>query len=321
MATPKCSSSASLAFATGLLLIAATGDAAPPRAIWLWEREAYLILDEESVRSAALGLLGRKGIGAVYFYADAYHGRNALADEPAKVRAALETMHERGLRVYALLGSQELKTQEYVLPERRDRAIAMFERVLDYDGRAKPSERFDGVNLDIEPYLLEGWSERKEELALDYLELGAKYMALKRARDPKLVVGPATPFWWDGIEGLSWNGRTARLSEHVQDLYDYVSLMDYRNFAAGGDGMIAHAADEVAYGSKVGKPVWIGIETLPGDLPKLTFHGKDEAALERELALVEGALRSEPSFGGFVIHHFASYRDWLAAQSPAENPR
>ncbi len=307
--------------ASGPLAISVMAHAAPPRAIWLWEREAYRILDEKPAHAAALEFLAKKGIGTVYFYADAYHGRNALADEPAKVRVVVKTMHEHGLRVFALLGSEELKTQEYVLPERRDRAMAMFERVLDYDHRSKPAERFDGVNLDIEPYLLDDWAERKEELALDYLELGARYMELKRARDPKLEVGPAMPFWWDGIEGLRWNGHAARLSEHVQDLYDYVSLMDYRNFAEGSDGMIAHAEDELAYGSKIGKPVWIGIETLPGDLPKLTFHGKDEAALEREFALVEAHCRSEPSFGGFVIHHFSSYRDWLAAQSSAAGSR
>jgi len=315
----------SLAFVLCLALVAAMPStdaaAAPPRAVWLWEKDAYRILDEKSARDEALRFLTGKGIGTVYFYAEAWHGRNAIVDQPAKLRAVVGAMHEQGLRVFALLGSAELKTQEYVLPERRDRAIAMFERVLDYDRGSKSHERFDGVNLDIEPYLLSDWAERKEELARGYLDLGAVLMDLKRSRDPKLVVGPAMPFWWDGIEGLAWNGRTARLSEHVQDVYDYVSLMDYRNFAKGGDGMIAHAEDELAYGSKIGKPVWIGIETLPGALAKLTFHGKDEAALERELALVADHCRSEPSFSGFAIHHFASYRDWLAAQAPSRGPR
>jgi hypothetical protein len=305
----------------GLAVISMNAAAAPPRAVWLWEKDAYRILDEKPARAEALRFLTGKGIGTVYFYADAWRGRNAIVDQPDRLRAVVRAMHKRGLRVAALLGSAELQTQEYVLPDRRDRAIAMFERVLDYNRSSKSLERFDGVNVDIEPYLLDDWAERTEELARDYLDLGAIFMDLKRARDPKLVVGPAMPFWWDGIEGLSWNGRAARLSEHVQDLYDYVSLMDYRNFATGGDGIIAHAENELAYGSKIGKPVWIGIETLPGDPAKLTFHGKDEAALERELALVADHCRSERSFAGFVIHHFSAYRDWLAAQTPSRGPR
>ena len=46
-------------------------------------------------------------------------------------------------------------------------------------------------------------------------------------------------------------GAAAPLSERVQDLYDYVAIMDYRNFAEGSDSIISHAEDELAYGDPI----------------------------------------------------------------------
>ncbi len=34
----------------------------------------------------------------VYFYADAWRGRNVIAEQPARLRAVVAAMHERGLR-------------------------------------------------------------------------------------------------------------------------------------------------------------------------------------------------------------------------------
>ena len=45
----------------------------------------------------------------------------------------------------------------------------------------------------------------------------------------------------------------------------------------------------------------------PGNA-KITFAGHSEAEMERELALVEKALRDQPGFAGFAIHHYRSWR-------------
>lgn len=123
-----------------------------------------------------------------------------------------------------------------------------------------------------------------------------------------MSVGPAIPFWLDGIEDVTWNGQRKRLNEHVQDIYDYVAIMDYRNFAVGRDGIIAHAMDELDYADKTGRKVVIGVETLRTEPDKVTFFGKGRAVLERELRLAEGEFSSHRSFAGFAVHHLGSYR-------------
>ena len=89
------------------------------------------------------------------------------------------------------------------------------------------------------------------------------------------------PFWYDAADELSgatfpitFHGVSKPASEHVIDLVDEVAIMDYRTAAYGADGVIAMAEDELAYASKRGKPVLIGLETteLP-DEELIEFQG------------------------------------------------
>jgi hypothetical protein len=304
--------------AAALLCVAVLGapvlGAAPagPRAIWTWEGESYAMLESEGMAAQGIAFLKSKSIGTVYLYADAWRGRNLIASEPEpeRYRRLLRRMHAAGFKVHALLGSGYLNTERYVLPRHRDEAVAMLKRVLDYNAQAAPEERFDGINLDIEPHILAEWSSRKMELLAGFVDLSDALMRVKAESGQTLPMGPAIPFWLDGIQ-LEWQGKRKPVSQHVQDIYDYVALMDYRDHAEGGDGLVSHAMDELHYGEAIGRPVLIGIETLPNELRKVSFHHLGEADLERELAATSRSVGKMRAFGGYVIHHYAAYRRWL----------
>jgi hypothetical protein len=300
--------------AVGLLLSAGTAFAAPAeRAVWTWEKESYAMVEDVAAADDAVAFLRSKQIKTVYLYADAFQGRILIESRPELYRQLVRRLHREGLHVYALLGSAYLNTEEYVLPERRQVALTMFQRVLSYNALVDPDERFDGVNLDIEPHILDQWSERKNQLLLQFLDLGQAFMRLKKESGQSLLVGPAIPFWLDGIE-LEWNGKNKPVSEHVIDIYDYVALMDYRNHAAGGDGLISHAEDEMAYAGRHSRKVVIGVEVTPNELLKVSFNHLTEPDLERELALTAIAFQGKKAFAGFAIHHYRGYRVWLERQ-------
>ncbi|PKM97651.1 MAG: hypothetical protein CVU79_07385 [Elusimicrobia bacterium HGW-Elusimicrobia-3] len=304
----------SLALAVLLLVGPAALYAAPPlRAVWMWEAESYALLESPRAAKKAIKFLKSKGVGTLYLYADAYKGRSLIENKPKLYRNLLRRLNKEGLNAYALLGSWHLRTHEYVLPERRAEARAMFQRVLDYNAAARPGERFDGVNLDIEPHMLDAWETDREGLLLNFLDLGRDLMALKARSGLALEVGPAIPFWLDGIE-LEWEGRRKPASEHVLDIYDYAALMAYRDRAAGRDGIIALSASELAYAGSLGKRLAVGVEVTPNEVKKISFSRLAEADLERELALAGEAFAREPAFSGFVLHHYESYRAWLDAQ-------
>lgn len=305
----------------GLLGLAANVPAhGAERAIWVWEGETYAMLEDPAAAAAGIELLGAKKIGRVYLYADAYAGRNLIVEKPALYRELIRRLRGHGIRAYALLGSWHLHTEEYVRPARHAEAVAMLRRVLKYNAGAPDGERFEGVNLDIEPHLLDEWGEAtKAGLLEDFLDLGRKLMALKRRMRSRLSIGPAIPFWLDGID-LEWRGARKPVSEHVIDTYDYVALMDYRDHSEGGDGMIEHARSEMAYADLRGKRVVIGVDISPGEPKKVSFDHLGEADLERALAATASAFQEDPAFGGFVVHHFAAYRRWLGRLPPGAPP-
>ncbi|HJW46587.1 MAG TPA: hypothetical protein VJ484_08855 [Lysobacter sp.] len=293
------------------VLLPLGANAAPPlsRAVWTWERESYAMLESRKDAEQAFAFLRSKQVDTIYLYADAFRGRNLIVDRPDAYRKFIAQAHRRGFKVYALLGSAYLHTERYVLPQRREDAVAMMQRVLDYNATTSSDGRFDGVNLDIEPHLLDEWDTQKLELLGNFLDVSAAWMELKRKSGQELVIGPALPFWFDGIE-LIWRGQMRPVSEHTADIYDYLTLMDYRDHADGRDGIIAHAADEMAYGEKIGRQVVIGLELTPNELKKVTFNHLSEGDLAREIAATERAYRNSAAFSGFAFHHYRGYREW-----------
>ena len=293
------------------LLVGAVQAQSRERAIWMWEEDSWAMLKSPAQARDKIAFLKRQGVGTLYLYADAHEGENLIAEQPALYARLIGQLHREGLQVHALLGSWPLHTERYILPENRDRALQMVQRVLDYNQQAAPEARFDGINLDIEPHVLDDWSARREQYLQMFLSVSEAWMALKRRMNQTLQIGPAIAFWLDGIR-VQHAGVSKPASEHLQDIYDHVVLMDYRDRAHGPDGILSHAREELAYARRIGKTVQIGIETSPNDIRKVSFDHLREADMERELGKVQQELSTDPAFGGFVIHHFSSYRAWLA---------
>ena len=284
-----------------------------PRAIWTWEEESYAMLEKPQAADSAITFLKSKSVDTVYLYADAFQGRNLIVSHPELYRNLIRRLHKSGMKAHALLGSGYLNTERYILPERRADALAMVHRVLVYNAAAEPEDRFDGINLDIEPHIMDEWDKDKTALLKNFLDMSNDIMDLKRKYKQTLQIGPAIPFWWDNIV-LEWKGSKRPVSEHTQNTYDYVALMDYRDRAEGGDGIISHAEKELAYGKLIGRPVMVGVETTPNEIRKVSFNHLKEADMERELGIAERAFARESAFGGFVIHHYRGYRRWLDKQ-------
>lgn len=74
---------------------------------------------------------------------------------------------------------------------------------------------------------------------------------------------------------------------------------------------VSHGADEIAYAKAIGRTVWLGVETLPNELKKVSFEHLREADMERELGLAQRSFEDNKAFGGFVIHHYSQYQRWL----------
>ncbi len=341
------------------------------KALWLWTTE-NIISHSKHVKSL-IDFCISEGITVLFAqlpYRAEQKGHSwRITIDQSRLSSFVASLHKAGIQVDALDGDPH-----YALTEHHEKIVAVVKRLVDYQQKVSAKARFRGVRFDIEPYLLPSFGGiHKQSILSQYLTLLKK---IRKLTEPAgLTLGADIPFWFDATNNYfeplaEINGRP--VSDCILDAVDNLALMDYRTKAYGPDGVIAHGEGELKYAAKLGKPVYIGIETVA--LPDETvlefalegkgvhlimnkFDGKtvtlyllteDEwtkakATISKEAVLVQTSaawapadkvtfvnrsvkdladvvrqasteLMVWPSFTGFAIHSYESYRPWLKGQ-------
>ncbi|MGG1514921.1 cadherin-like beta sandwich domain-containing protein [Paenibacillus oryzisoli] len=293
------------------------------RAMWIWEPETYKLLLNPNSRTLLdafawdTATFGSDPITTFYLAVGSFAGMDILEDDPGKLHNFIDWAHQRGYAVQACIAGGTTPPFLGAYEAYHDRAIREIERVINYNLAAGANERFDGVNVDIEPYSSEEFKTKYPSLQLQYLDGLQKMKNRIQTAGINLPFGPAIPKWYDSNDNsknITWNGSTKWLSEHVQDISDYISIMDYRDTADGSAGIIAGAQGEIDYANAIGKPnsVVIGVETKDiansGDPETITFQEEGRTVMEAELDKVYTAFNDDASFGGIAMHHYDDIR-------------
>jgi hypothetical protein len=240
-------------------------DSKPPqKALWVWNTAEILATQE--LQQDLLRFLQGQGFTRIFLQlpegkiSGGAPGEITLDRE--KLRPFLARLNRGGVAVSALDGFKD-----YALPEWHDGVLRTVENVIRYNRESEPAERFSGIHYDVEPYLIKGFAgPRRSAFLRGYLELLEKISG--KTKPSQTLFGVDIPFWYDAPDELSgkpipmmFRGVSKPASEHVIDLVDEVAIMDYRTAAYGAGGVIAMAQDELAYASKQGKLVFVGLET------------------------------------------------------------
>ncbi|WP_051620252.1 Ig-like domain-containing protein [Paenibacillus sp. UNC451MF] len=293
------------------------------RAMWIWEPEAYRLLLNPGSRTVLdafakdTATFGSEPVTTMYLAVGPMADMDILADEPGKLRSFIAWAHSQGYQVYACISGGTTPPYMGAYTIYHDKAVREMERVLNYNIASSRNERFDGVNVDIEPYISPDFKDEYPSLQLQYLDMLKKMIDRRNATGLNLPFGPAIPKWFDSsaqAQDIIWNGSSKWLSQHVQDMADYISIMDYRDTADGSAGIIAGAQGEIDYADAIGKPhsVVIAVESLDiansGDPETITFREEGRTVMEAELDKVYAAYGGRASFGGIAMHHYDSLR-------------
>jgi hypothetical protein len=272
---------AGLSTALVLPLLALGGPAsavtAPSRATWVWTRPAPAALVTWAVR---------RGVGELFVSVD-----TDLPTSPdrAWVRSVVARAHAAGIRVAALGGDADWV-------DRPQDALAWQRAVVG-------TRLFDGVHLDIEPWVRDDWDSRRSELVAAYVDVLRRLAAATR-----LPVEADIAFWLHQLRAPS--GRP--LDETVMRLVDSVTVMSYRHRVTGADSITGLGAHELATAARLRKPCRLAVETnhLGDDAVsrKQTFHGLGAQTLNRALRAVDAAERHVPSYRGIAVHDFDGWR-------------
>ena len=224
---------------------------------------------------------------------------------PLEWQELLLVANELGISVEALDGASYMAFEL-----NRTETFDRLQAVLDFNRSQPLDARFSGIHYDIEPYTSSRWLEGDHQgVAIELLDILSDLKAKIYEEDPSLTFANDIPFWYDDGEDyrLEYNGVLKYLNQHIQDISDYVGIMSYRVNADGKNSIVDVGSGEMAYGTGIGKPVYLSIETveLP-ETPKITFYGKNVADVVSAIRSITGNMKRVESFGGVLLHEYKS---------------
>jgi hypothetical protein len=145
-----------------------------------------------------------------------------------------------------------------ILPGFRERYATQALAFSEYNKGAQPKERLQGIQYDIEPYLLPGYDLEPAEAFEAYLS------ALQQFRQrSSLPIEAVLPFW---VSDLSLPGGEKLLTALARTV-DAMTVMDYRT---SQEQIVVHAKPFLNWGNAFGKPVYVALEA--GQLPTEWRH-------------------------------------------------
>ncbi|UCH81434.1 MAG: hypothetical protein JSW20_02165 [Nitrospiraceae bacterium] len=198
------------------------------RGIWIWNYR-YAVANEREV----IDTLSADNINKIYVQIDS--GLDAF-------RSFLAYAELRGITVFALDGAPGYIHDYQVLLEHISRIRAF--------NKTHAGAGFEGIQIDVEPYLNPDFNLRKKYYAQRFLNMITE---LRSAAGSDIKLSFALPFWFDKF---SVNGKP--LSYHAIDIADEIVIMSYRT---DYDEMIRFSYEELCYASNRGREVYLGIET------------------------------------------------------------
>ncbi|TVY03106.1 hypothetical protein [Cohnella terricola] len=278
---------------TTVLMLKWKSDKPPVMATWVWDTTT-LTKDKGQM----LAFAEEQGVNVIFLHID----RESKDFEP--YRDFVEEAHGLGIEVEALGGDPSWGLTGHL--QEIDSFIRWME---DYHSAVGEQAEFDGIHMDIEPYLLKEWERDREDVVRQWME-NVEYLVNRIRRDTSLRVSADLPFWIHKIPARANGNLGAWMIERL----DCVVLMNYRNFAVGENGIIDNALPMIREGTRAGKPVIVGLETGPvKEGEHVTFKGKSISSLHRQMRLSHLSLRGHAGYRGFSIHDYKSWKE--AAES------
>lgn len=263
----------------------ASGDAPDTRATWLWN--PWMFVEDEA---AVLAFLETKDVNKVYVQIDRDIPKNTY-------RSFVTQAHARGIAVFALDGAPS-----WVAPKGFTNQNQLMNWLGNYQNGSLAQARFDGIHLDVEPYLYSGWNSNRAATVKSYQSLLQR--AATSSAQLNLPLEADMPFWFDEIPYKNTFGK-GLLAEWVIANTDGVTLMAYRDSAPM---IIEIVKNEIAMAERYGKKIVVGVETGTTDEGSIiTFAEEGEAYMNQQLDKVENHYSSSPAYEGAAIHHVGSW--------------
>lgn len=233
------------------------------KAIWLYNQDKYdtptLMTDLKSA-----------GINTIFLSTD--------VNNIWKYERFVKSAHENDIKVHAMI----LEDPKCALKENHASSIKAVETVLDYDD--KSLAKFDGINIDIEPYV----DSDLEQVWQDYITL---LEAIHEKTKEKTVLSADIPRWYDECK--------------IKDLAPNVDFFVIMAYDSGGAGWNTASEIEDAVASEMGAIRGEGSDAVIGIGVHEGFRDKD--GVEKCIEDLYKYYSNDPAFLGVSIFKYESY--------------
>lgn len=259
---------------------------------WLWDTSQIVKSPDKIIK-----FLSTNNVKVLYLQID-------YDLKPDDYRDFIRKASIKGISVHALDGSPQ-----WISDVGNNKQKAFFDWLAKFQNSSSIKERFQGVHLDVEPYLNPDYNTNKSKVLENYQNLLLN--AISRSKYLGLSLSVDIPFWFDGINYNNKYG-TGTLGEWIIKNVKSVVVMAYRDTAAGDDGIISAVSRELVLGKKYNADITIAVETQKSDEGNfVSFYEEGANYMCEELHKVYSVYKGNSSFNGFAIHHLLS---WMKLQ-------
>lgn len=214
------------------------GKPAAPRAAWFWSPAAWAQNPDKLLSEAR-----QRRLGKIYISVNI---RGNGIEHAARLRTFLRRAHEQNLQVWVTLGDP------HAVLDQGQRHFGQLASVLAaFNKQGNADNAIDGVQLDIEPYLLAGFWKAPGV----WLSRYAQTVALVRKSASQMALDVVLPYWMSPDKPDIARTLTA-VAPHIARL----TVMNYRT---DPHQIRQFALPFLAWGAEHGKAVTIALESAP----------------------------------------------------------
>ncbi len=258
---------------------------------YIWNTEKIVDYSDEYLSFCEL-----KGVNEIYLQVN----DNVEREE---YQSFIKKANKSGIRVYALGGDPNWTTDEGV-----DKYNKYIDWIAEYQKSTGFNEKFAGVHLDIEPYLLaEDKYSNYNQILENYQDILIKTSDFCAKNNISLMV--VIPFWFNELEYNTIYGY-GNVAEWVISHIDTTVIMAYRNKADEENGILKLIDEEITYAEKYNANIIIAVETMKSNEGNfISFFGFNEAYMFEELKKITDVVGDNKSFKGYSIHYLDTWME------------
>ncbi|MFD1885734.1 hypothetical protein [Paenibacillus wenxiniae] len=257
------------------------------KATWLWNTQLIVTSSADVLQFAS-----SQGVNLIYLQinrdldAAVYH--NFIAAATAK-----------GIAVQALDGDPS-----WALDSQRSKLQSSLDWITSYQNTASADQRFSGIHIDIEPYLLREWKTKQSKVIRGWQQ--SVLSVSQTAQQLGISASADIPFW---LHTLYTADQKTTLSSWMMQQYDSITIMAYRDRA---DAIVDVASAELAEGVTAGISVYVGVETnASAEGNGITFYEEGAAYMNQQLQIVDDTASTYSSFAGIAVHDYAGWSAFI----------